>query len=125
MMVFYKGDIVLSKNPTYDKTQLLHPAIVWDDKTSGDSDFTGIMLTKADAAKGYNNVTMAPEHFSTGFKIVYKQSHFVNQRFVKFASWGAFEKVGELTAEGIKFIEEKISTAPVIPFEIYIQKTKL
>jgi hypothetical protein len=58
---------------------------------------------------------------SRGFAVAYKNTHFVNQIFEKIPAWEPFKKVGQLTPEGVKFIEDKISNAAPLPFDQYIQ----
>lgn len=118
-MCFFKGDIVWPENRTADPEKLRHPAIVWDEKTDGRNDFTGIMITSSGPGNGYDNIKMKPAHFVEGWAVVCKNSHFVNQKFQKFAYLGPFKKVGALTDEGIAFIEKNISEKEPIPFEEY------
>lgn len=120
-MSFSKGDIVWPKMRTQDPKKLRHPAIVWDTKADDKNDFTGIMVTSSKSKNGSTNILMKPEHFLENWKVCYKKSHFVNQMFVKFASWGPFEKVGQLTKDGVAFIEENISQDAPIPFEDYLK----
>ena len=121
-MTFNKGDILLPRQRTNDPQKLRHPAVVWTDGVDGNMIFSGVMLTKSPPRGGYDNVKMNPEHFCEGFKISCNNSHFVNQIFEKSPAWGPFEKVGQLTAEGIRFIEEKISYDNPQSFDEYIKK---
>ncbi|HCQ15650.1 MAG TPA: hypothetical protein DIU20_05275 [Cryomorphaceae bacterium] len=89
---------------------LFHPAVVWDESYDGNSDFCGIMLTHREPNGQFDNIPMAVNHFENEHEIVFSNSHFVNQLFVKFQSWGAFELVGRLTEEGIEFIENNLNT---------------
>lgn len=74
------------------------------------------MLSKLGADKLPNNIPMKQAHFAQGF---YNNTHFANQRFIKLAGWGPFEKVESPTLQGIAFIEYKISNKEPLPFDIY------
>lgn len=115
-MVFYKGDIIWPIARTQDGGKLRHPAVVWDDTISGNNDFTGIMLSSVGPPGYPDNILMEQAHFLPGF---YKNTHFINRRFIKLAGWGPFEKVGTLTKEGISFIESRLSATPPLPFDVY------
>ena len=58
----------------------------------------------------FDNILMAANHFEAGYEVVFSNTHFVNQVFVKFQGWGSFELVGRLTTEGIEFIEKHLNT---------------
>lgn len=88
---------------------LYHPAVVWDDYYVGKSDFHGIMLTHTAPNGQFDNIPMAANHFENGHEVSFSNTHFVNQLFIKFQGWGTFEFVGRLTAEGIEFIENRLS----------------
>lgn len=122
--MFKKGDIILPKNEVsrIDKLDgLYHPAIVWDIPFNGQRDFNGLMLTTSKPSPVFDNIAMNEEHFYNDFKITYNNSHFVNQLFYKFGSWGEFELVGRLTDEGLKFIDERLTNHTPIEFMKYIK----
>lgn len=109
--MFTKGEILLPLNrvPRRDLLNgLFHPAVVWDNFYDGNNDFRGIMLTHTGANGQFDNIPMAANHFEDGHEVVFSNTHFVNQVFVKFQKWGTFESVGRLTAEGIEFIENNL-----------------
>lgn len=111
--MFSKGDILLPSSRVAKRDRLnglFHPAVVWDDFYDGNSDFHGIMLTHSGPNGRFDNVLMAANHFESGHEVVFSDTHFVNQLFVKFQEWGTFELVGKLTAEGIEFIEAHLNT---------------
>lgn len=108
-------------NRTQDPTKLRHPAVVWNNEITGDDDFLGIMLSKSGPDRFPNNVPMKPNHLSAGF---YNNTHFVNQRFIKLAGWGPFEKVSNLTVTGIAFIEQNLSDNPPLPFDAYLESLR-
>jgi len=93
-----KGDILKGK-----KGVIYHYAIHLDGDLN--QDFIGAVLTTKGSDKYKDNVPMKKEHFVEGHKIGFDNSHIIKMRFVKLKEWGPFEKVGELTKEGVKFIE--------------------
>jgi hypothetical protein len=110
--MFSKGDILLPSNRVARiawLNGLYHPAVVWDDFYDGNRDFHGIMLTHREPNGQFNNILMATNHFENGHEVVFSNTHFVNQLFIKFQGWGAFGLVGRLTEEGIEFIENHLN----------------
>jgi len=111
--MFRRGDILLPSNRVNRRNWLnglFHPAVVWNDFYDGKSDFQGIMLTHTAPNGHFDNILMATNHFENGNEVVFSNTHFVNQLFIKFQGWGAFELVGRLTADGIEFIENNLNT---------------
>ena len=110
--MFKKGDIVLPERRIAKRdwlNGLFHPAVVWDEKFDGYTDFCGIMLTHSQPNSYFENILMASKHFETGYEIGFSNTYFVNQVFVKFHGWGPFELVGKLTVDGIQFIEVQLN----------------
>lgn len=67
---------------------------------------------------------MAANHFEAGYEIVFSDTHFVTQVFVKFNDWGPFELVGKLTSEGIAFMKSQIQpNSPPLEFLVYRNAT--
>ena len=58
-------------------------------------------------------------------KVTYDCSFLVKAKLIKSESWGPFSKVGELTAEGIQFVENTIGELPVQTFDRYYRRNKL
>lgn len=111
--MLFKGDILLPSSRFAKRdwqNGLFHPAVVWDDLYDGNSDFHGIMLTNTAPNEKFDNILMTANRFEKGHEIVFSNTHFVNQLFIKFRGWGAFELVGRLTAEGIEFIGKHLNT---------------
>ncbi|UZR93133.1 hypothetical protein [Chondrinema litorale] len=117
-MAFVKGDIIWVNSNNRDSERLKHPAVVWED-TEDESDFYGIMLTHAGPDKGYDNILMQVEHFEAGNEIVFSNTHFVNQLFIKFHEWGPFYRCGKLTESGIEFITDRLTENDPITFNNY------
>ncbi|MFW5983136.1 MAG: hypothetical protein ACOCQ4_01450 [bacterium] len=107
-MLCNKGDMLLPSNRVSKRdwlNGLFHVALVWDDYNDRNSDFHGIMLTHKAPNGQFDNILMAANHFENGYKVVFSNTHFIKSQV-----WGAFELVGSLTAEGIKFIENHLNT---------------
>lgn len=103
----FKGDILLPTNRVNRRNWLnglFHPAVVWNDFYDGHSDFQGVMLTHSPPNRQFDNILMSANHFENGHEVVFSNTHFANQLFIKFQNWGDFEIVGRLTVEGIEFI---------------------
>ncbi len=111
-----RGDIVRATRRR--RREGFHYIIVWNDFDEG-SDFTGVMLTRA--SQYPDNILMSQNHFVQGTELAYHRSqHFVNRLFMKFAAWGPFTKVGELTETGAQFIGENLQDIEPVPFEEYL-----
>lgn len=102
-MDFKKGLIVKSK-------KTLHPIIYWDKK---DVDiFYGFILTHSPNYK--NNISLKEEHFlnedSNGEKypVRYDKSFFCIQKLIKKSEWGPYREVGQLSQQGVNFLESKV-----------------
>lgn len=119
-MTFKKGDIILPKTKVAQNDWLkglYHAAVVWQDEFNGQDDFRGIILTHS--AKYKENILMQKPHFTPNLVFKFERTRFVNQVFVKFGLWGPFEKVGQLTKDGLLFVESNIDRAkPIAPFPI-------
>jgi hypothetical protein len=118
-MDFYKGDIVWVRREQRNARQLRHAAVVWVDSFDGYSDFNGIMLTHTQPGLRFDNILMRDSHFDAGLGYAFDETHFVNQLFTKFHTWGPFHLAGRLTNDGIHFIENQLSNLAPIEFEIY------
>lgn len=121
-MVLNKGDLVLPVLRVEKEdwlNGLYHPAVIWEDEVYEDSDFLGIMITHTRPSKHFDNILMKKDHFKSGFEVEFSNSHFVNQLFIKFQRWGSIEKVGELSDEGIDFINANLTNTTPTTFEKY------
>ena len=99
-----KGDIVRANRRR--RHEGYHYIVVWNDFVEG-RDFIGVMLTRA--SQYPDNIPMSIDHFVQGTELVHNKSqHFVNRLFIKFAAWGPFTKVGELTEAGARFVEDNL-----------------
>ncbi|MCX6220499.1 MAG: hypothetical protein NTZ69_05885 [Bacteroidia bacterium] len=113
-----KGEIFRSVR----KTEAIHPIIFLNDI---DNDFfRGGMLTSSGHFS--DNVMMDPRHFKTHnltgekYELQFKDTHLVRVSLLKKREWAPFRKVGELTDEGIFFVEKCFETAKLVSWEEYI-----
>lgn len=122
-MMYKKGDIMWVPFATRNKRKLKHPAVIWDDYFDGSTDFRGIMLTREPPSDIYDNILMQDAHFQTGHKFKFDNTHFVNQVFIKFRQW-EFNFWGQLTNEGVQFIEHNLTNCKPVPYSDYIKMLK-
>ena len=118
---FSKGDIL--KAFKRNKKEGYH-YIVYYQGNSND-DFIGGMLTHSDTPR---NVKMSECHFERldengkAYTIYYNNSFLVKGKFIKPREWGPFTKVGKLTLDGIKFVENVIENLNCESFEDYLSR---
>ena len=112
-----KGDILWGRKDS----NAVHPIVyLWD---RDQNFFIGAMLTKS---KDHNNILMAETHFkkedqSGGkYEFLYNNTYLVNAKLIKRGEWNPFRKIGELTDEGVEFIESKINDKNPIFWEDYL-----
>ena len=91
-------------------------------------DFIGAMLTTSDIN---GNIPLEEQHFEridqngNDYKIYYKESHIVKVRLIKPEfDWGEYTKVGQLSKNGIEFIDEVLRHAPTMSFGEYYYRIK-
>lgn len=53
------------------------------------------------------------------YKFKFNNTHFVNQLLIKLGNWGPFNLKGNLTIEGISFIEDKLTEKQPTDFNSY------
>lgn len=120
-MDFKQGEIIRATKR--DKSKGLHYIVVWTDFNEG-TDFIGIMLTTSTADEYPDNVPLDLDHIQEGFDFKWKNSNFVNRLFIKFAAWGPFSKVGELTERGCQYLQDNLQDIEPVPFEEYLAERK-
>lgn len=112
-MDFDYGDIITATDRKESAGR--HP-IVYIEKLGSGDDFIGAMLTSSGRFK--DNLEMEGCHFGGGFTPKNPQ-FIVKYRFVKPSSWGPYTKVGYLTSDGLRFIEDNLSNIEPLDFENY------
>ena len=120
-MAFRIGDIIWVDLEKRHPSQLKHPAVIWQDAVDDESDFYGVMLTSTKPNGRYDNILMDKEHFEAGNEVVFSNTHFVNQLFIKFQNWRPFNKSGRLTESGIDFIKNNLTNTEPTSFDEYIE----
>lgn len=102
-----KGDILRGLKRGRDAA---YHFIIFLDGTNNDS-FIGGVLTHSNKYK--NNTLMTEEHFQKTteggkkYEFEFDNTHLVKGRFIKLQDWGPFTKIGELTKEGINFVDSE------------------
>jgi hypothetical protein len=123
-----KGDIVVgegNKNQNYPVNG--HP-IVFLQENSG-STFIGLMLSSS-TFRGLNT-KMDESHFELfdgdglEYEFKYKNTHVVPLRLLKKDEWKPFTKIGQLSEEGIVFVEEVIKGTKPIFWEEAVEMSRV
>jgi len=122
--IFKKGDILEATHR--ELTKGYHNIIYFEGHS--DIDFCGCMITHADLEI---NIAMSPTHFETNdkngvkFKVGYDKTYLVKGIFLKSEEWGPFQKVGELSKDGVAFLNKIVSGISPETFREYYIKYKL
>ena len=99
---FTKGDII--QGTLRGRDESYHPIIYFGEI---DSDyFHGGMITHSNQ---HGNVRLNDNHFNQKIDNDPRPSYFVNNKLIKKQEWGPFHKIGELSEEGIQFINSNIN----------------
>jgi hypothetical protein len=113
-----KGDIIFGRK----NSDAVHPIVYLKDSVGGF--FIGAMLT---TSKNFaDNILMAAEHFKTNdekgvkYELQFNNTHLVKAKLLKRNEWQPFRKIGELSDEGIEFVESKVSQEHEKLWEDYI-----
>jgi hypothetical protein len=102
----------MQKGEIYYSRQLGHPFIFFENTDEQDDQFLACMVTHS--TKISENIKMDPLHFKVNdsegnlFKFQYHKTHLTKRKLIKTIDLGEFKKVGELTDEGILFVEKHI-----------------
>lgn len=113
-----KGEIFFGRKGS----DAIHP-IIYLGEHDGDS-FIGAMLTHS--LKPSKNVGMKDAHFQSrnekgvGYEFQFSNTRLVGMRLLKKRDWAPFRKVGELTTEGIRFVESIMGNKKAIFWEDYL-----
>jgi len=119
--MYTKGDIVVASKRGRDKGK--HYIIVWTEFEEG-KDFIGIMLTTATGEEYSDNIALDKTHINEEMEFVWKNSHFVNRLFIKFADWGPFRKIGELSSSGVQYVQNSLQDLSPVSFEEYVSERR-
>lgn len=114
-----KGEIFKGR----EDSDAFHPIVYLQDRDN--ELFVGAMLTKASNYK--DNILMKTEHFKTKdakglkYELDFNKTHLVKAKLLKKNDWQPFKKIGELTYEGIDFVEANVNTERENLWEDYIK----
>ena len=117
-MEFKKKDIIYGRKGS----DAIHPIVYL--RGHDELSFIGAMLTSSHQA---DNIPMAASHFKETdddgrkFELSFRNTFLVNASLIKRSDWRPFRKVGELTDEGIKFLESKIGDKQSKFWEEYLK----
>ena len=121
-----KGEIYKLKSEfisKYHKDCYKHPFAYWENASA---DYKGIMLTTSDNPK-YKNIELKEEFFEKGFDIVFgksalkPKSYIVPLFLLKDVKYEHLEKVGELSDEGIRFIDGIVGGLKYTDWKTYMK----
>lgn len=119
---FSRGDILRARDR--NRKAGWHYIIYYEPNSS--SDFIGGMITRHTSPK---NASMTTAHFleldenGNPFQVAYNNSNLVIAKLIKFEGWGPFTKVGQLSIEGVQFLEGTIDHLPPMSFAEYYYLT--
>jgi hypothetical protein len=105
---FSTGDII--QGNLRGKNESFHPIIYF--KECNEEFFEGGMITHY---SGFGNISLLDEHFNKKINDDTRPSYFVKNYLFKKHEWGPFYKIGELSPEGLKFVQSQlVNTIPKI-----------
>ena len=122
--VYKKGDILEGADRRPQAAR--HYIIFLEPHHSGD--FICAMLTSKDTYS--NNILVNTGYIreiaddGTKFKFQFNNTHFVKGRFIKLGSWGPFTKIGELTKEGIDFVDSETKDLEPELWDDYLERMR-
>ena len=114
-----RGDIL--KGSKRGRGAAFHFIVFLDGRDS--ISFIGAVLTHS--SRYNDNVLMNEEHFRKSnangkkYGFNFDSTYLIVKRFIKLQEWGPFKKIGELTKEGIKFVEFKTNHQKPILWDNY------
>lgn len=123
---FRLGDILLSTH--IELRNGYHPIIYIEAKPYSRNEFIGAMITRSDIN---GNIALSDAHFfdndeeGNKYQIIFKNNYLVPAKLIKFEDWGPFRKQGQLTKEGIDFLQKTIGTLHEETFANYYRRTKV
>lgn len=121
----YKADVVFVRG-----VRLYYHYFVFLSKLDSDKDsFLGIMLTHSTEKEFSDNHLLKPQHFHTvdeegkKYEFQYDNTHVVHQLLEKNSFQNTTEQEkGQLTEEGLNYIESLLKEGKIMPWQEYIKK---
>ncbi len=117
--MYTKGDILKGEG-------IVHRIVYLDNKD--DYYFIASMLTHSTDKKYPNNISLKSEHFekfdenNNKFEFVFENTYFVKLKLEKKIEWGPYSRMGKLTSEGIKFLEDQLKSLEPTEWRKYMVK---
>lgn len=77
-----------------------------------------------------SNVLMQSNHFKSNdkqgnkYEVLFNNSHLVNAKLIKKSEWHPFRKVGELSEEGLEFVEANVNVIEAKLWEEFLKVIK-
>lgn len=105
------GDILHGKNNRNKRGLTPHYIIFLGSIPSNPDCFLGAMLT---SSSDYSNIPLHVNHFDKAdaqgnpWQVTYKHSFIVDELFFKKNDWRPFTKVGQLSTDGLLFVEKHL-----------------
>ena len=112
-----KGDIVRGRIT-------IHPIIFL--RRLNLEQFVGCLLTHSNDSEYPDNIELRPEHFlhhdraGIQYQTQYDNSYLVAIELIKDLDWGPFTKTGQLSQEGIFFVEDQLQVLEPQKWEDYL-----
>jgi len=119
--MFRKGDILLAANRS--RVTAYHYIVYYE--TLSDSEFAGTFISTDGSYE--QNIEMSNNHFEEYdnhgalYDVNYDSSFLACAKLIKLESWGPFSKVGQLSNEGVEFLENTIGDLEPITWEDLIR----
>lgn len=122
-MKWIKGDILYGRKGS----DAIHPIVFLEgyDETF----FLGAMITSSGSEKYPDNIKMKAEHFHTTdengqtYEVICDDTYLVKALLLKKLEWIPFRKVGQLTNEGVDFVEKITKEKDAEEWEEYLKQT--
>jgi len=117
-----KGDILFGRK----NSDAIHPIIYLRDRDK--NFFIGAMLTRSNNYT--DNIPMTEKHFKrenpkgVKYEFFFDDTHLVDAKLTKRDEWKPFKKVGELSVEGIKFVESRLNNKNSKFWEDYLRRER-
>ncbi len=113
--MFKKGHIIWGENRDGDKSKGYHPIVFL--KEVNELFFEGAMLTHS---SNWGNIKMEKEYYHL-IKSDDRTQYLVKNLLIKKNEWGPFERIGYLTKEGLRFVEESLEGTEPMHWEDFIK----
>ena len=109
-----RGDIIIGASRNRDASY--HPIIYLGENSEDEISFIGGMLTHSSE---HGNIILDDYHITITYDSN-RPSYFVNNQLLKKSEWGPFQKVGQLTTEGISYVLSHIQQTEPQFWEEYL-----